>query len=114
MKEERKFKMSYVFLIAFSVVLMFIGTVYKLQKYPNGFEMQLAGLISTVIFIAAMILKSKLRNGSLFYTIAAVTIIGGIVFKIMHLPGMSILLLIGCISALIWFLIDIVFKKKKK
>lgn len=51
------------------------------------------------------------KIASFSYKIAALAIIGGALFKIMHYPGSFILLMIGGLSAFIWFITDIVLKK---
>ena len=51
--------------------------------------------------------------GTVSYNLAAVFIVTGLIFKFMHYPGVVILIALGLASAVVWFVVDVLLKKKK-
>lgn len=86
-----------------SLIMIAFGSVFKMMHWPGAGIMFLLGfmLLALVFYpsaISVMKREYKIKGGGLIYPVALISgiaLIIGILFKLQHYPGASILLLIG-------------------
>lgn len=124
MKKESKLKGSlFIYIISIIGGIVFIfGILFKIQHYPGAGILLIAGFTSMGLILIPSILISKLRDENArhlrsAYIIGAISLIFylfGDLFKIMHWPGASILLILGAIGITTIFLPIYVYKVYSK
>jgi len=124
MKKESKLKGSlfiYVISIIGSIIFVF-GFLFKLQHYPGSAFLLVIGFSIMGLLVIPAILISKLRDENAkelhtSYIIGAIALIiylAGDLFKIMHWPGASPMLLVGAILLTTIFLPIYAYKVYRK
>lgn len=106
-KETQNKKRIFLFISAFIAGACFIiGTLFKIQHWPGaGLVLVLAVLIGLLFFMPALIafiLKDQdnktMRSIFILAVIGSILYVTGVLFKVMHWPVASFLMLLGIIS----------------
>lgn len=102
-----------------SLIMIAFGSVFKMMHWPGAGIMFLLGfmMLALVFYpsaISVMKREYKIKGGGLIYPVALISgiaLIIGILFKLQHYPGASILLLIGFVLFIFILIPAIVISK---
>lgn len=109
-KETKSKKNMLTYLSGFMAALLYsLGVLFKVMHFPFGTELLFAGIFTSVLLFLPALFITKLKgapnstekNAIVIGLIALTILLTGFVFKIMHWPGASVLLLLGNVSVFI-------------
>lgn len=97
------------FIRSIGIAGFILGILFKVQHWPAANVMLLVSTLVTIVMLTILLLRKPgpwtlhvQRPAMLFGSLALALV--GMLFKMMHWPGASIMLVIGLITCAAWFL----------
>lgn len=116
LKKKIKVRSDYLQLLFF--ISFIVSVVAHLYQFDYLYIFKSVALATLGLWLSSIGSKRSSNKsskyskiGSYSYKIAAALIVGGLIFRLFHLPGSAILILLGFAAAIVWFVSDMIFKE---